>query len=664
MVWGRRSSYPHPERLKEISKVIDHDGPALDEGLLKFIAWAADYYFYPLGPALSEALPPGFLSARSKKSQTIMEKGSGPGRSRLSLRGWQGGAIRELTREQEDVLLQLKELQSRGGFCPVLLHGVTGSGKTEVYLRAAEAALDAGRSVLILVPEIAMTAQAAGIFKERLGDRVALFHSGLTEAQRRDQWWGVRHGRFSVVVGTRSAIFSPLSSIGLIVVDEEHDGSYKQEERFRYNARDLALVRAKMEGALVILGSATPSVTSYHHAVTGRYRLLEMGSRPAGARLPVVELADRRGEKGGQKGGKKGQRGEERPKWLSPLLESALKETLGAGRQALIFLNRRGFATFVFCPECGHVFKCEECDVILTWHRAGTILAKSAAGSRGKGVLACHYCGRVIPALPACPRCKGQSVKASGFGTERVARDLSSMFPDARIARLDRDTAASQRRMIELLQAFRDNELDILVGTQMVTKGHDFPGLSLVGVVWADMSLNVPEFNAAERTFQLLAQVAGRAGRRSEPGRVVIQTHMPDHYAVRTALLHDYKGFFEQELEKRRALGYPPFSRIINVRISGRDWRRAEESAKALAAVARSSAAHEAKGQKGADVTVLGPAQAPKGRLKGLYRYQFMLKGSPLSALRRVCHAVMEERRRLATSGIRFDIDADPLNFM
>ncbi len=656
--WGIDDSPKEGIRYREVAKVLD-ETPLLTEKLTRFIVWASSYYFYPLGQAMGEALPSELISARAKGAKRIARAKAGPGRSRLELLAWEEARIIRFTPEQDRAISVIsKEISSRT-FSPILLFGVTGSGKTAVYIEACKSALKEGRGCLVMVPEIAMTAQLASRFTRAFGENVAILHSGLTPAQRRDQWWRLRMGKCKVALGTRSAIFCPINDLGLIVVDEEHDPSYKQEERFRYNARDLAVVRAKMEGATVVLGSGTPSVASFFNAKSGRYRLLELTQRPSGAVLPAVEIVDRRGRKGKGPAANKEERDE--PKWLSQELRNAVEETLSRGEQVLLFLNRRGLATYVFCPACGYVFKCDECDVILTWHRRNRAVFRKKveedSGRAGPGLLACHYCGKALPALPVCPKCKNPTVKTSGFGTEKVAEDLVQAFAGITVARMDRDTLTSRKKMEGVLRAFRSGRIDCLVGTQMVTKGHDFPNLTLVGVIWADMSLNVPEFNASERTFHILSQVAGRAGRAKKPGRVLIQTYMPSHYSIQKAATHDFEGFYLREVELREKLGYPPFSRLINLKFSGRKKSNvelaAEKTLKFLKGLSGS----------GSSFSILGPVPCPKGRIKSRYRYQLLLKGK-LSQIRNLAAAVDKASQSLLPGGVRLEIDVDPINFM
>lgn len=657
--WDRAEKFSDRKRLKDVLEVMEKE-PLITEGLLNFIRWAASYYYYPLGPALSEALPSGFLSPTRKGTEDVVSKGIGPGRSRFDIHKWHQSNINELSPEQKQALDEISRSLESGKFNPALLFGITGSGKTEVYLRAVEQCLRLGKSALILVPEISMTGQLAGWFSARFSQGLSLLHSGLTREQRRDQWWKIRTGESKIVVGARSAIFAPLSCIGLIIVDEEHDSSYKQADKFKYNARDLALVRGRMEGATVVLGSGTPSVSSYFNALRGKYRLIEMKHRVGEGSLPSVEIVDRR---------KKGDEGKGRDKkatnssgdmeWLSEPLNKAISETLERGRQVLLFLNRRGFATYIFCPECGHVFKCSSCDVILAWHRKNKALLRETDRKtfKGPGLLCCHYCGQAYPALPACEKCGGQAVRASGFGTERVAQELLDHFPGTTVARIDRDTVTRRKEMEKILRAFRKGDIDCLIGTQMITKGHDFPGLALVGVLWPDLALNVPEYCATERTFQLISQVAGRAGRSAIHGRVIIQTFMPEHYSIVCAMKHNYQQFYEKEIRKRQDLGYPPFGRIVNIRFSGVKKGKVEQAAQKLARFARSRAGSMT------GITVLGPVQCPKVRIKSRYRYQLLLKGD-IKPVRMLCGEIDNRLNSLIPSNVRMEMDVDPLNFM
>ncbi len=637
-------------KIRSIVRVID-EFPIVSDTLLEFLSWISDYYFYPLGQVIAEALPPGFLSARSKGIARILNKGTGRGRSRFNPEKWGQGPDFSLTSEQENALSFINSSLQKKQYQPVLLHGVTGSGKTEVYLRAAARCLESGRSVLVMVPEIAMTAQTTGWFADRFGNLLSVLHSGMTDAQRRDQWWRIRSGESPIVVGTRSAIFAPLADPGLIIVDEEHDSSYKQSEKLRYNARDMATVLGRLSNATVLLGSATPSLSSYYNARIGKYHLIRLEKRVSGRKLPDVTIVDRR-KNAEQKSGKK--KMSARGTWLTPELETAINETLLRKEQVALFLNRRGFATYIFCPECGHVFRCRNCDVTMTWHRA-------AAGS--SGFLKCHYCGDEAPALPVCPSCGGQAVKAFGYGTEKVESEVRERFPGIRTARIDRDIISSTKRLNEVINSFRKGDIDLIVGTQMITKGHDFPMLTLVGILWADMGLNVPEFNAAEKTFQLITQVAGRAGRGDRPGRVLVQTFMADNFAIKTACAQDYEAFYQKEAAARRELDYAPFARMINFRLSGTRKTLVHEAGEKLVGLAREVCAQALKssGQGSPEnrVDILGPAPAPRARIKNRYRSQLLLKSRSIAAVRRAC-ALIQARKDIIPSSVRLEIDVDP----
>ncbi len=514
-----------------------------------------------------------------------------------------------------------------------LLHGVTGSGKTEVYLRVIASALEVGRTALVLVPEISLTPQLAARFRARFGDLVAILHSGLSESARLGEWSRLRRGEARIAVGARSAVFAPLLDLGVIVVDEEHDGSFKQDEGVRYHARDVALVRAQRTGAVCVLGSATPSLESAAHAERGTYRKLNLTVRPTARPMPSVEIIDLRvfmpdGEA-----------------MLSAPLRTAIGETLAAGDQTILFLNRRGFATFVLCRACGHSFRCPHCSVSLTYHRHSDRLS-------------CHYCGFQQRVPDVCPKCGArETIERKGLGTEKVAEAVATSFPAARVARLDRDVATGAKIEAVLARVAR-REVDVLVGTQMVTKGHDFPGVTLVGVLCADTGLNLPDFRASERTFQLLAQVAGRAGRGDRPGRVIVQTYRPDAPAVVAAAAHDYASFFAAESTARAELGYPPHGRLIAVRIDGADAHEVERVATRLASLAEAAAQRP---EIAGAVEVRGPVPAPLERLRNRTRWQIWLRGADRHALRRVARSLLAVE---IASTVRVGLDVDPISAM
>ncbi len=691
-----------PVPLKEIAALLDQE-PRFPAALVPLFRWLADYYRYPLGEALQQILPGGPRAARPRSERWVTVAGGNGGErqaapaspgplppglrwgprarqvmayleahgplpvrvlaaifpgcrpvlQRLAARGLivveerpaaaatagleEGRgpeAAPALLPEQDAAREAIVGAIRESGFAPFLLHGVTASGKTEVYLAAAAEALAQGRQVLVLAPEIALTHPLAQEFSRRFGPRVALLHSGLRESQRLAQWGRIARGEAEVVVGARSAVFAPLARPGLIVVDEEHDPAYKHEGGLPYQARDVALMRGKQAGATVVLVSATPSIGTFYRAQRGTYRYLNLSRRATPQDLPSVELVDLRKE-----------RGSRGLKVISQPLAQALMEVLQQRRQALLFLNRRGFASVVFCLLCGHVLTCRQCSVSLTYHR-------------DKASLLCHYCGLSQPVPPACPHCRATVLKHYGLGTERVEAEVRRLFPAARVGRLDRDTAPHSGKGLPLLEDFARGSLDILVGTQMITKGHHFPNVTLVGVIAGDLSLFFPEYQAGERTFQLLAQVAGRAGRGEAPGRVLIQTFNPDHYVFKTVQTQEYVEFYRAELEVRRTLGYPPFTRLALIRLSG----PGEESV----ALAARHLAQRLRGHLAADpdlsrlVRVLGPAPAGVAKLKGRFRWQMLLKSHGRPPLAQTLDLLPQLWSPPPRSKIDLTLDIDP----
>ncbi len=536
----------------------------------------------------------------------------------------------DLTEEQQAAVDTLIGRAAARTYRVALLHGVTGSGKTEIYLRLARAVRDSGKGVLLMVPEIALTPAAAAIFRATFGERVAIQHSGLSDGERYDQWQRIRRGDVDVVVGTRSAIFIPLANIGLIVVDEEHDGSYKQEESPRYHGRDVAIVRGRSAGALVVLGSATPSLESYHNAQNGRYELIALKKRVLDRPMAHVKIVDMREEFA-----------TEGPDViLSAPLRDALADRLDKQEQAIVLLNRRGFATVVFCRQCGETLECPNCSVSLTVHKAA-------------GRARCHYCNFARPLPKVCGKCAGPYLEQLGFGTERVEAEVRALMPTARVGRVDRDTIRRRGAIATLLASFANKEIDVLVGTQMIAKGHDFPRVTLVGVISADVGLGLADFRAAERTFQLLTQVSGRSGRGEIAGEAIVQTLYPTHYSIRYACRQDYVAFYEEELKFRKAMRYPPAVALINVVVKARTRQAAMEDAGAIA---------EAMRLTGFDTwRVLGPAPAPLGRLKGQHRAQLFIKGMQRTAMRKALLTVLEGRPELKRRTI---VDVDPMTVL
>jgi len=547
-----------------------------------------------------------------------------------------------LNAKQKDVIERICEKLKGGAFFTYLLHGITGSGKTEVYYHAVRAAKELKKQSIIMVPEIALTVSMASLFKARFKDRVAILHSALSKGERYDQWIRIAKGDADVVIGARSALFAPLSRLGLIIVDEEHDLSYKQEEKFRYQARDAAIVRAKLSDALVILGSGTPSIQSYQNAAIGKYGFLTMPKRILKRELPDIEVVDMA-------------KFEKRPaarhdNIMSPPLKNAIEENLTQGKQAILFLNRRGFSSLYLCRFCGEAIRCPNCEVSLTYHKYG-------------GNLLCHYCGFSVKPPNRCPACNTEDLKPYGFGTQRVVEALKDLFPEARVERMDRDTMKRKGELQQVLKRFMQHETDILVGTQMVTKGHDFPNVTLVGVISADLSLNYPDFRAGEVTFQLLSQVAGRTGRGNVPGKVIIQTFNPSHYAISATKDHDYKRFFSQEIALRRQVNYPPFSLIANVRFLGNSRTKTEKIADNIGMKIRNTIKKQSK-RKSA-VEILGPVEAPMAKLKGKYRQQILIKSRTSRYLNQLLKEVETfSPQILSSSGVRMIIDVDPYQMM
>jgi primosomal protein N' (replication factor Y) len=685
------------EKLKEIIDVLD-DEPLWTDNELEFFRWVASYYLHPLGEVLKTALPAGINLQTGKKSGQNTQTVTGGKTIRreafylpattfsqscslgskaaevLAVIGESGDiAVSELRRRfgqcapQLKRLLELRLVKSEereiyrdpfrdeaverdkpkalnahqsaalaeimgaldsGSYKPYLLHGVTGSGKTEVYLQAIAHALDQGRNALVLVPEISLTPQLVQRFRARFGSGIAILHSALSDGERYDEWRRIRRGLARIVIGARSAVFAPLERIGIIVVDEEHEASFKQTDGLRYNARDLALVRGRMEQAAVLLGSATPLITSMYAVSQARLGILTLPERVRGIPMPAVEVVPMQGVKD----------------TISSPLGRALEETLSAQGQAIIFLNRRGFSTYLVCTECSQPLTCPNCSVTLTFHR-----------SRGQSI--CHYCDYAIPAPGTCPACNAPELRELGAGTERVEHELRELMPGARILRMDSDTTSGKGSHGRILSRMADGTADILVGTQMITKGHDFPGVTLVGVISAEASLNLPDFRGSERTFQQLSQVIGRAGRGDSPGKVILQALNPSHYAIQCAVDHNFEDFCRQELEFRSEAGYPPFAFLAGLGFSGTAEKAVEERSEASARLLM-----QLKRELKLRVEVLGPAPAPLYRLRGRFRRQILLKSPSRADLRRLIAAWLANRENVST--VREVIDIDPVDMM
>ena len=537
-----------------------------------------------------------------------------------------------LNADQQRELGVIRGWLDAGGFTTGLLHGVTGSGKTEVYLGAVEAALARGKAAIILVPEIALTLWVGRLCRARFGSGVAVLHSALPEVERAREWWRVRRGEARVVVGTRSAVFAPVENLGLIVVDEEQEASYKQEETPRYHGRDVAVVRAKIEGAVALLGSATPSLESFHNARSGKYHLLQLDSRVENRPLAAVEIVDLREDF----------KATHRVGPISSKLGEAIAARLAEGTQSLILINRRGYSWFLLCRSCGAGIQCENCSISLAYHKQ-------------RERLECHYCGFSRRVPDACPKCGSEHVYFFGAGAEQLEEKLREKFPGAKVARLDRDAVRTKRAYQQVLGDFASGKIDILVGTQMVAKGHDFQRVTLVGVISVDSQLSLPDFRAAERTFQLLTQVAGRAGRGGLPGEVLVETYYPEHYSIQLAARQDYLTFFERELEFRRMLHYPPFTALASVIV--RD-KKVEHAIRWSRSLAQCFAPYEERGVK-----ILGPAAAPLARLRNDYRFQFVLKSPNRAALGKALQSALDfcEKNEIPDTAVLVDVDPTSL---
>ncbi len=675
--------------MKDVLEILD-DEPMFSSGHLRWLDWIADYYLCSRGSVLRAAYPfwnkpvgPGAASRRYHLADPLAEiPASAPAQRRaiealrtasdgldtavLKNAGITAGVLKALekkgivavesrraprdpmkeidlpdhpvhplTPSQKEALDAVtRDLPSRSFRC-CLLHGVTASGKTEIYLHAAAAALALGRQVLVLVPEIGLTPQLIGRFRSRYGGRVALLHSNLSDGERFDAWEGIRSSVHDIVVGTRSAVFASFRDLGLVIVDEEHDPSYKQEEGVRYHARDAAVVRARECGATVILGSATPALESFANAASGKYALVTLPGRLDDRTLPAVRVADLK----------------QRERLtvsaiLSDDLIEAIRDRLNRKEQTLLFLNRRGFSPLLLCEDCGDTATCAHCSIALTYHKRDHHLL-------------CHYCGYQKDIPVTCSACQGSRLSLVGMGTEKVEEEVARLFPAARVARMDRDTTGPKWAHHRILQRMSAGEADILIGTQMIAKGHDLPNITLVGVLCADLAYYLPDFRAGERTFQLLTQVAGRAGRRDVAGEVVIQTYNPTHDVLRHAMTHDYAGFYASEIASRGETRFPPFVRLVSFLVRGKDEARTRRAAETLFETARAAAGrHKA-------VDCMGPVPAPIARLKGWWRWQVLLKSSQTRLLNRVAREILDHAGNgKRSSTIRIDVDVDPQSLL
>jgi len=607
VVWNTPPDETIPEQ--KIKTVLTKESWGLPEKLCRFIEWVADYTLAPVGAVLKMAL----ISDLKQGDKGIFPKPN-PDFSQRDFSPEQQGAVHTLTTLPK-------------GFQTVLLDGITGSGKTEVYFEAIAKVLRTGGQALVLLPEIALTTAGLHRFKERFGVLPAVWHSGLTPKKRRQTWQGVLNGDISVVVGARSALFLPFQNLKLIVVDEEHDGAFKQEDGVLYNARDMAVVRGKIEGCSVILSSATPSVETYCNATGGKYRHVELTRRFQAASLPDVQIADMR------------YKGTKDQHIISEDLKKALEETLERGEQALLFINRRGYAPIVLCHACGEKIKCPHCSVYLTAHKQ-------------KGKMMCHYCGYTRPIPPKCPHCgEEQTLIPYGFGSERVAEEVQKLFPEARVELVNSDTMTTGKMFQDFAEKMRAGEVDIVIGTQLLAKGHHFPNLTLVGVIDADMTLQSGDLRASERTFQMLHQVMGRSGRGEKTGRAILQTYTPENLVIQALKENDRTHFLQTEVQTRKMLNMPPFGKLAGILVSGKSEAKTAEVARALVACAPMVK----------EVEVLGPTPAPLSRLKNKYRWRILVKSPRNAPLQPLIKKWLGQIK--IPSSIQVKVDIDPYNF-
>lgn len=606
------------KNTKPIYSVIDEE-PVLSEDLLETAKWISEYYFCSWGEAIEAALPPALKKGKKDVKPRHKEKED----------EIESSSHLELNEEQDKAFKALWHDIQQNKHNVYLFHGITGSGKTEVYLQAIGKALDKNKASIVLVPEISLTPQAIERFKSRFGEKVAVLHSHLTEASRFNEWKKIKEGKAMIVVGARSAVFAPVKNLGLIVIDEEHETSYKQQDSPRYHAREVAIKRAAITGAVVILGSATPSLESYHNAKSGVYKFINLTKRVNDCQLPAVQIIDMRQYMFNTR----------KQAMISRPLQEAIKSALDKKEQVILFLNRRGFATFMNCRKCGYVVKCKNCNVTMTYHFQDKELA-------------CHWCNWRQKPPEECPKCKSFYISYFGVGTEKVESEINRLFSGARINRMDTDATVKRGSHKEILDNFKSGHTQLLVGTQMIAKGLDYPGVTLVGVVSADSALHIPDFRSGERTFSLLTQVAGRAGRGKKPGRVLVQTFTPEHYAITTASKHDYTAFYEKEIELRKQLHLPPYSHIIKITFRSRSEAKAMEAAGKLTELL--------KEKKNKNILhISGPVISSIPRLRREYRWDAILKAKNVEDATGLLRQALKGFKK--SSSVKMAVDVDPL---
>ena len=608
---------PVVEDPKPLINVID-EAPVFSQEMIDLARWISDRYFCSWGEALEAMIPGALKRGKVKMTQRVKE----PEDVVIPTEP------HKPNREQQQVLDEINSCIDNGLHKVFLLHGITGSGKTEIYLQAMRNVLEKGKTGVVLVPEISLTPQTVERFVSRFDKQVAIFHSKMLQSARFAEWKRIKDGEAKMVVGPRSAVFAPFDNLGIVIVDEEHEPSYKQEDTPRYHAREVAIQRAKQAGVPVILGTATPALESYHKAIQGEYRLVELTGRIMEKELPKVKVVDMRMDFNTRTG----------KTVISPVMAMALKKDIQKKQQALIFLNRRGFSTFIHCGKCGEVVECPKCDSPMVFHRE-------------KKELICHYCNRRMPPPKICPFCKEDNLMYGGTGTQKVETEIRSMLPEARIERMDSDTMSKRGAHAKVLKRFKEHEIDIIVGTQMIAKGLDFPKVTQVGVISADANLNLPDFRSGERTFNLITQVAGRAGRGDLGGEVIVQTFTPEHYAVSLAAKHDYHGFYIREIEARRDLNFPPFVNLVKITLRSRIEGNVEKSTEKLAEML-------AKKMPGLDV--IGPAPSPMAKLRGYYRWNILIKTKNIDKLVKDLRVALKGFRK--GSGVFMAVDVDPMS--
>ncbi len=637
LVLGPSTDTLSPEIKIKPVKSLDAEYPILPEHFIKWLEWLANYYIHPIGQVIQLAYPP--LS----KVQKVRKSSRPPVIPNID-----ADIPPEMTPEQKSTFENIANFKK---FSTHLVFGVTGSGKTEIYLRLLEKTLEQGKSGLVLVPEISLTPQLIHRFVRRFGDKIAALHSQLTDRERTSQWWDIIEGRKSILIGARSALFCPIQNLGLIIVDEEHEPSYKQDEKLKYHGRDAAVMLAKQADCPIVLGSATPSLETWKNATESKYHLHTLKNRVANRSLPDMIVVDLRNEKASEEAQKlKQEKYPSLPFWMSPLLFDKMTATLANGDQSALFLNRRGVAQMVICPACGHTRECPNCDINLTLHHHSHLV--------------CHYCDYHESLKDKCPDCAEGHLEAMGLGTELLEKDLTNLFPGKNIARADRDEIQNRADLENLISEMENGSIDILVGTQMIAKGLDFQKLKLVGLVLADVGFNLPDFRATERSFQLITQMSGRSGRHikdgESPGTVIIQTFNPEHESLVFAQKHDFEGFAQYELNNRAQLNYPPSGKLIGFRIQGNHLRAVQDAARLLAKRALTLKAQFTQYEL---VEILGPAEAPLAKLRGQFRFHLLLKGPLAGVINTFARQTMGKEDWLPT-GVKILLDVDPMNLL